>query len=293
MTTAETPTEPRPDPEPADVRTLYRDPGVRNYLFAGLAGLAMVFVVFFTKEALEGGLLVVMLGVAGLVLRWTAAPPFLLCVLTYFLVFPYGIPEAGPNSFELIEGRFRIADMMLVGAVAVYLIAQYRVLGLTQQAFPQDVGVTRKKNQPQERRPPGLIAAGEIPRSLWVAGGVVLAGQVLWYLITGLQVVPGDFFPLRFEEPTRRFSFAEESVSPAATRFVIVTGMIVFPALLARLVFGYWRLRVMNRDEAGMIVQDAGWDETRRDLTRAEVWRKWGRERAARRPARRRPANGE
>ena len=59
--------------------------------------------------------------------------------------------------------------------------------------------------------------------------------------------------------------------------------MIVFTALLGRLVFGYWRLRVMKPDEAGMALQDAGWDESRRELTRVEGWRRWGRERAERR----------
>jgi hypothetical protein len=264
---------------------LYRDPGVRNYLFAGLAGLALIFVILFQNGSLEGGLIILLIGAGGLLLRWVAAPPFLLLVLVYFLAFPYGIPDPGPPSAaELVYGRFRVADMMLTAAVVVYLGAQYRLFGLTQQALPQDVGVVQKRGVPPERRPARLIAANEIPRSLWVAGGVVLAGQFVWFLVTGLQVAAGDTIPLRYAEPSRFLSRSGPgTLIPPAQRFVILTGMIVFTALLARLVFGYWRLRVMKPDEAGMVLQDAGWDESRRELTRVESWRRWGRERAERR----------
>ena len=60
-------------PAPPDGLALYREPGVKNYLFAGLAALAMVFVVMFQRASDIGGLMLVVIGIAGLVLRWTSA----------------------------------------------------------------------------------------------------------------------------------------------------------------------------------------------------------------------------
>src|SRR5207248_6308100 len=87
-----------------------------------------------------------------------------------------------------------------------------------------------------------------------------------------------------YVEPTRFLTrSATASLSPQAQRFVVLTGLIASTALLGRLVFGYWRLRVMKPAEAGMVLQDAGWDESRRELVRVEGWRRWGRDRATRR----------
>jgi hypothetical protein len=57
-------------------------------------------------------------------------------------------------------------------------------------------------------------------------------------------------------------------MSAVSTRFVLMAGLVFFGTLLARLVFGYWRLRVMGPAEAAMVVQEAGWDETRREDVR-------------------------
>jgi hypothetical protein len=279
----ETGRSPDPAPDP-DVRTLYRDPGVRNYMFAGLAALAMVFVVLFQQGSDVGGLIVVMIGVAGLVLRWAAAPPLLVLVLTYFLVFPYFTPELPPASmYEIRLGRFRVVDMVLVFSVVVYLACQYRVLGLVQQALPPESRYPRKGEKPV-RRPPGLIAEGEITRMLYVAAGVVFAGQLVWLFATAVVVDVGESFPLRVSSGRGIRGFTDDSagtLSPAASRFVLLAGLAFFSTLLARLVFGYWRLRVMNPDEGAMVLQDAGWDETRRERARLETWRVRGRERAA------------
>ena len=71
-------------------------------------------------------------------------------------------------------------------------------------------------------------------------------------------------------------------MSTGATRFVLVVGLLFFGTLLARLVFGYWRLRMMGPAEGGMVLLDGGWFETSRERQRQEVWRIWGRKRARR-----------
>ena len=53
--------------------------------------------------------------------------------------------------------------------------------------------------------------------------------------------------------------------------------------LVARLVFGYWRLRVMTPAQGAMLLMDTGWDETKRERVRVEGWRMWGVKRVAER----------
>jgi hypothetical protein len=274
----------RTEPDPDSVWARYRDPSVRNYLFAGLAALAMVFVVLFQQGSDVGGLLLVILGVAGLALRWTFTPPFFVLLLTYFLVFPLGVPDPGTASrFELIHGRFRVTDLILVFSAVVFLACQYRVLGLVHQAVPFDTNLPRKGEEPT-RRPPALIPPGEITRLLWLTGAVVLAGQFAWYFVTSAEVVPGEVFPLRLVDAAdRNRAGAREGLPERATRFVVLAGLVFFPALLARVVFGYWRLKAMGPAEGRMVMQDAAWNEVRREHVRVEKWRVWGRRRAAER----------
>ena len=268
-------------------RLLFRDPGVRNYLFAALAGLALVFVVLFQRGADIGGLLAVMIGVAGLILRWTAAPPMFILILLYFIVFPFGIPELGYASrYEIEDNRFNFSDILLIGAALVYLGCQYRVLGLTQQVLPHEMKTPRKIDRPY-RRPPAAIAPTEITRFVYLTAGVVVLGQVLWLLFTSLEVDPEGTIPLRIAESARdSFRRTEDPMlSLAATRFVLITGAMFFGTLLARLVFGYWRLRMMKPDEAGMMLLDTGWTETRREHVRLNVWKRWRRKKAEQRDA--------
>ena len=69
-------------------------------------------------------------------------------------------------------------------------------------------------------------------------------------------------------------------MNTGATRFVVLVGFLFFGTLTARLVFGYWRLRMMGPAEGEMILLDGGWSETSRDRQRIEKWRIWGRKRA-------------
>lgn len=269
-----------------DVRARYREPGVRNYLFAGLAALAMVFVVLFQNASDLGGLLVAVIGVAGLVLRWAPAPVLVVLAVGYFSVFPAGAPLLQiRGSREIIEGRFRVTDMVLVFSAVVYLACQYRVFGLVAQAMPYER--TPRSGEHPTLRPPAVIPSGEITRLLYAAAGVVLAGQLLWLFVTSVEVDAGRTFPLKLAAGRRFLLGPEEApatLAPVATRFVLLTGVVFFGTLLARLVFGYWRLRVMGRAEAAMVVQEAGWNETRREDVRVAKWR--ARE-AARRGAKR------
>lgn len=262
-------------PHPDSIQWLFFDPGVRNYVFAGFGALAMIFVILFSLGGLPGAVMIVLLGVAGLLLRWSAVPPFVLIILFWFMVFPYGLPPGYEDSYEIINGRFRVADVILVFSVVVYVSCHYRLLGLSKQAMPFD-GPTKRKGEKPYRRPPTLILAGEIGRLLAMVGAVVIAGQLAWIIVTSLEADPGSFIPLKPLEDSRnvyRRNGGSGEMSLGLNRFIVLTGMLFFTVVFARLIFGYWRLRELSPVEAGMILQEAGWDENRREHMRLEKWR--------------------
>jgi hypothetical protein len=257
----------------------FADVRVRSLLFAGLGGLAMVFVVMFERGSDVGGLLVAVLGAAGLVLGWRRSPVFVLLILLYFLIFPDGLPPPYEDEFELSDGNFRLPDLLLAAALVVYLSAHYRLYGITTQAMPLDAGGYGRKPAPR-KRPPDLIRQGELARLFYLTGAVVVVAQIVWAVVTNLEVDVLADFPFRISDVPPRRRDANSDLASWRTRLVAVAGLLFFGALLARLVFGYWRLRRMSPAEGGMVLQDAGWDETRRERTRVETWRKWQAERA-------------
>jgi hypothetical protein len=263
---------------------LFKDPAVRNFVFAGLGALGMIFLILFQQGSDIGGFIIVALGVCGILFRWTASPAFILIVLTYFMVFPFGIPgETLGGSWEIEEGRFRVTDIMLVMSLLVYLACQFRIYGFASQAVAFE-GALRRRDEKPARRPPALIHPSELGVLIGACAAFTIIGQLIWLFANSIEVVPTEDAPFRWVEQdqlSRSFELPG-GMNTGTTRFVILVGILFFGTLLARLVFGYWRLRSMNAAEGGMILVDYGWSESSRERRRQEAWRIWGRKRAER-----------
>ena len=263
-----------------------RDTALRPHLIGALGALAMVFLVMFLSGSDIGAVIVALYGMAALALRWTAAPPFLLFILFYFSVFPFGFPEAGPdNPFEVRETHFRVADVILVMSVLVYLRCTYRIFSIVQQSMPFENVLRNKGDQPM-RRPTAHIEPGEIAWLIASAGAIVLIGQGVWWLVNALEFVPTDEdFPLRWADNKSFARFRRSSgrppgeFNPGASRFFIMLGAMFFGLLFVRLVFGYWKHRMMNAAEGAMVTTNTSWAESHRERVRVEKWRIWGRQR--------------
>src|SRR5262249_4387464 len=81
---------------------LFTDPAVRNFTFTALGALGMIFLILFQQNSDIGGLMVVIVGVCGVLLRWPAAPVFVILFVMYFMWTPTGIPGDGyENKFEI------------------------------------------------------------------------------------------------------------------------------------------------------------------------------------------------
>jgi hypothetical protein len=270
-----------------EVFELYlNDRELRPLLFGALGGLAMIFLVMFLNGSDIGAVIVALLGMATIAFRWTIAPPFLLLVLFYFQLFPFGVPEAGyENPFEIRESHFRVVDVVLVLSILVYFRCLYRIFGVVQQSMPFENVIRRKGDQPV-RRPTSHIEPTEIAWLIAVAGVLAILGQAVWWLVNALEFAPtDDDFPLRWADTSTRAILrrnrAPGEFTPGASRFFVILGAMFFGLLIVRLIFGYWRLRMMNAAEGAMITTDTSWAESHRERVRVEKWRIWGRQRAA------------
>lgn len=259
-------------------RAIVRHANVRNYRVAALASLVFVFGILFGQGSDAGGLIAAAFGVAGVFLRWTAAPIMVIVVTVYFTLFPAGIPELGySSSMNLARGIFRLEDIVLTSALAVYTLCQYRLFGLLVQAMPAHEKTAKSS---MIRRPPDAIAKSEFASLIRTAIIITFAGQVAWWLLLITRVEPSHTFPLSTNgEIYSRTIQGAGSLSPPATRFVLLAGVALLTAILAQIVFGYWRLRLLRPGEARMMLQDIGWNENRREYSRIATWRAWARKR--------------
>jgi hypothetical protein len=266
---------------------LFTDPAVRNFVFAGLGALGMIFLILFQQGSDIGGFMIVALGVCGIIFRWGASPALILLILTYFMVFPFGIPgETLGGSWEIEEGQFRVTDIMLVLSLLVYIACQYRIYGFVSQAVAYE-GAVRRRDEKPTRRPPALIQPSELGVLFGVCAAFTVIGQLIWMFANSVEVVPTEDFPLRWVQPNPgRTTELPGGMNTGTTRFIVLVGFLFFCTIIGRLVFGYWRLRMMNAAEGGMILLDGGWSETRRERQRQEAWRIWGRKRAEAQPSR-------
>jgi hypothetical protein len=245
------------------------DPRVRGYLVTVAAALAVVFVALFQKGQLIAAVIPLAFAAAGLALRWTAVPPLVVAMVSYLLIFPTGLPVSGYAFAQVPWSYFLLTDLLFVPAVLCYVVAQYRLFGLTELAIPSDKPRhLQRKSDSRPRRPAGAITETEL---LWLFAGVaaaVMCGQLLWLALTTLDVDLTRFPPVRA---------AHRVVALPASRFILFAAVFGTAAGVARFAFWYLRVYNLNPDEARLTVLDAGWQEIRRESARVETWRAWGR----------------
>lgn len=269
------------------VRILLSEPVARNYAIAALAGLGIVFMVLLEVGgdlSAIGGLAVVILGVGGIVLHWRAAPFFILLILTYFMWTPFGSPYAAEYNYfrgKVQERRFQFLDVVVVLAVLVYLMSHFRLAGLLAHAIARE-GTLDRSSDPMLRRPLAHVRPTEFGNMLVFATLLVVVGQLAWLFVSGFEVAPNKPIPLKLADH-RPYVDSERFMPLGASRFFILVGVLLAGTLLSRLVFGYWRLRTLDRGEAQMILMDESWRETSRERSRLEIWRRWARQRTEKR----------
>ena len=274
-----------PQPEPKTdgldpFRELIRNPAARVYLAVAGGGLLMtVLILFQLFNSPLGASLVFVVGVLALMLRWTAMPVFIVVVTGYMVFYPFGVPNDLPRVSQTPGSQFRIADMLLIGSLLTYLMAQYRLLSLIHAAVPFEAGglYVRKRSKAAVRAPTP-VSDGELVRLFLRVGVFTLVGQLLWYGVSLLEVDFRAIPPVTILEEDTPLSYVRQgrdAVPRWASRTLLAVGLFVALGVAVRLTFWFWRHGTLGREQAKLLLTDIRWAEHRREIDRQEKWRAW------------------
>jgi hypothetical protein len=224
------------------------------YLLVGLAAVGILGLLMIEGGG-RWGLIPALIGAAGLAFRWRSAPLIVLAGIALGQLAPFGsielpvfvVSEMFPSRSA--QGSNVATNLALCTAVLVYVIAQYRLIGLSVAMFPP--GDKRDANPPRT----GSAGSAEIGTGLFTAAAASVAAFLLWRLVGNVRV-PWGIVPAQWRL--------------GVLAWLLIGGLAVAAAVLGHL--GWWRA---SRAEAAVYLQDALWHETRGDQRRINRWRAW------------------
>jgi hypothetical protein len=234
------------------------------------AGLLVYFFMMSAKGNDAGALVAVLVAVPGVLARWVVAPALVLILATYLLFDPgflnlIGRFSGAPWFLPRERAVFEIEDIILAAALLAYVIGHFRLTTVVHQGMPDEPtprGDRDLKNPP--RRPAELVAPDEFARTLIIGGCCVIAAEVTWVILMGLENLgrPNAF-------------------TPGTTRFLLVAWLAGLALMLVSAALVYMRSARMTRSEASLVLRDEFFHENRRETDRLQRWRKWFKERVA------------
>jgi hypothetical protein len=257
-------------PERPSIFARLREPAALNYFVMTGAGLIVYGMIMMGRGNDAGALIAVLLAVPGILARWTASPILILLLTAYLLIDPgflnlIGIASGSRWFTPRIGTGFNLEDVILAAALLAYAIGHFRLTSIIHQGMP-DEPTSRKERDPLNppRRPAGLVSAEELPRTLMLAGGCVVAAQAAWF---ALVLVERSGRPAAF--------------TPGTTRLLIVAWVTGLALMVVSAALVYLRSARMTRNEAALVLRDEFFQENRRETDRLQRWRKWYKERVA------------
>jgi hypothetical protein len=239
--------------EPTDIEGVAepQTPAAENaYLVIGLAAVVVLGVALVQTGVGRWSVVPTLIGAAGLAFRWRSAPLVLLAAVALTqlgLVWMYGPGSVALNA----RGRLPV-ELSLCGATLAYVMAQYRLFGLTGSVFPADA--RRPLDQPPPRDA-ARVPASEAPVALVTVAAATVGVFFLWQVIVSMP-------PALNIRPT---------VWEAGLLIWLAGGALV----LAAGVIGQLGWRRLSPDEAELYLRDVLWQETRGEQRRIHRWRAW------------------
>jgi hypothetical protein len=245
MSTEPTPTAADPSESP---------PAANAYLLLGLGGIVVLGAALLQTGVGRWAIVPTLVGAAGLAFRWRSAPLVLLAAVAFAVAGPWlaswrprgGVPQA--------------AELAVCAAVLAYVVAQYRLFGLTLGVFPPDVRRRLEKPPPRDG---ARVSAREVPAALLAVAAAAVGALFLWELA-------GEVLP--------PWNIARRQWRLGLLAWVLGTALIVVASVLGHL--GWRRLSPL---EASLYLRDVIWHETRREQRRIQRWRAWALRRRERR----------
>jgi hypothetical protein len=259
-------------PPPSVFRRL-REPAAINYLIMTGVGLLAYGLIMVSRGNDIGFMVAGLFAVAGILARWTAAPVLILLITTYLTIDPGFINIVGqfagsPWFFPRPTGGFNLEDVILAGGLLFYTIGHYRLTTLLHEGMPSEPTVQREPDVMPPRRPAALVGKDELSHVLIVGGGCVILGEVVWLTLIAI-------------EKGGRPRLSE--FSAGAARFFLFAWVLGLALMVISAAIVYLRGARMTRAEASLLLRDEFFQENRRETDRLQRWRRWFKEKVARR----------
>ena len=220
-------------------------PLANAYLMAGLLAL-ISFGLILVNTAGRLAMVPTLIGAAGLAFRWRTGPLLFLASVAIGQLFLSwnSIPRFEPQVVSKLPG------LGLCVAALVYVVAQYRLLGLTAGVFPPD---SRPGDPPPPRNNPA--GANEIIAAFVTVAAATSAALGLW-TASGMAPAPWHIDPMHW-------------------RVGLLAWVLLGSWAIGAAVIGHLGWRRLSRAEAYLYLQDGLWHETRREQRRINRWRAW------------------
>jgi hypothetical protein len=256
---------------------LIRNPAARTYFFIAMAGAGVASVAMFLFSSPIAAGVLFLCAVCGTVMRWTGAPAGYVVSLAYFSIAPLGVPEEFDVFNQIPASHFRLLDIVVIGGSLVYLFAQYRFYAILHSGMPFEAKRFYLKATAKPLvRPSAPLPDAELGRFFIRLIVYLIAGQVAWFCVANLRVDLDTFPPLVWMPPADYYRYSASGpmlLSEPASRFVLAVALPLGTMLILRFALWYRELHGLSRDQGKLIVQDTGWRENRRELSRQEKWR--------------------
>lgn len=265
-------TEPEKKPRRPGVFSRLKVPANLNYLILTAGGLLVYFLVMAGRGNETGALLCILIAVPGVLARWVISPAIVLLMTTYLMIDPgfmnvFGMIGGGRWFTSRSSGGFDIEDVLLAASLLAYVIGHFRLTALVHQGMPADPGLRGERESPlPARRNTELVPADELPKLLFVGAACVVGGQVAWLILS---------FTERASRPN--------VFNPGVARLFTVIWIVGVSLMLVSAALIYLRSARMTAREASLSLRDAHFQELRRETDRLQRWRKWFKEKMARR----------
>jgi hypothetical protein len=235
-----------------------RKPLADAYLLGGLAAVVVLGGLLIQTGG-RWGLVPPLVGAAGLAFRWRSAPLIVLATIALGQIAPLGledlpwfrVPDMLPNRSVLPSHL--ASHVGVCAATLAYVVAQYRLVGLTTGVLPPEV----RKGAPRPRVPAG--GSAELSTALFTVSAATVGAFLLWRIVGAV--------PAPWNIDSRQWRLG-----------LLAWGLIVGVAVLGA-ILGHLGWRRASRTEAAIFLQDWLWHETRRDQRRINRWRAWCRRR--------------
>lgn len=227
------------------------EPAVVAYSLVCLGAVGVTCLTLAEKGAQNTVLIPLVIGLAGVALRWRSAPVLFLVGLVFV-----HLQMRWVGWYSWYEAQLGLADCVAAAAVLAYVAAHYRLQGLVGPLLaPEPRPPGRRKDRPavpRRGRSPVDVAGSEFIHLLLALPIWVSVAVIAWLLL------PGEFYPRGFHG--------------YVWRLLVLTWVLILGSLVVTGLFGYLGWQRMTPTEARLFLQDISWQETRREQGRINRW---------------------